>query len=167
MWAFFYPVRIFCLELNPGPSRLLWGHVRLVRVVWLIEAEDDGILGLDLVIEVIMPGSVSLIITPHHGDKLLALGSRTTAAWVTGAEILWWGLLMIRLHVPVIPPTRNIYSFKLKRLLTRDGIYVRKSTTPILLFKMSIKLVLKGKHCHKLKTDTWHYQRPQDLHNGN
>ena len=75
-----YPVRIFCLQLYPGCGCLLRGNVGLVSVVGLVEAEDDGILGLHLVVDVVMPGPVSLVIAPHHGDELLAL-----RGWPTGA----------------------------------------------------------------------------------
>ena len=77
-------------------------------MVGLIEAEDDGILGLHLVVDVVMPGPVRLVIAPHHGNELLALRGWPTAARVTGAEILWRRFLMIGLHVPVIPPAINI-----------------------------------------------------------
>ena len=74
--GFPHPVRVEVLQLHPGAGSHLGRYVGLVGVVGLVKAEDDAVLVSHGVIDIIMPGSVVLQVSPYHGDKCL---------------VLWWG----------------------------------------------------------------------------
>ena len=97
--------RVQVLELQPGAGRHLGGDVGLVRVVGLVEAEDDVVLVRHGVVDVVMPGSVLLVISPHHGDKYLVGWRGPTGPCGAATVVLGWSLLVVGSDVPVIPPT--------------------------------------------------------------
>ena len=103
-----HPFRVHILQFQPGTGRHLWGEVGLVLVVGLVEAQDDLVLLRHLVGDVVVPGSVLLMVAPHHGDEDLVCWGRTTGAGAAAAVVLNWALLVVGSDVPVIPPAIQV-----------------------------------------------------------
>ena len=101
-----YFVRIECLDLNPGGRRLLGRHVRASEAsVGLVEAEDGVVLVVHGVADVAVPGLVRGVRPPDKGDELLISRLRAARASLTRAVMLRRLHHVVRIHVPVVPPT--------------------------------------------------------------